>query len=304
MSNNKKKRSHRKFATLRSGLKLRNSPQEDPVVLRRQSESIRPKRSPVVPQLSPVSANHTQSPNRSASAQSSPKREFSKEEVGSRKFLIKQRIHRQVEVEAYTYGFDVAYSDYLIRYNKVWAAIELLDTLQAHQLLRGVVRHADRIATCVTAFSQMMELMKGPSPSCYKLMKRRLNSMLHMVKSVIIQTKTIQEVLIDIGETAEEDYRQPFQIQIDKMDTVRDNLEEVCQRMTTKSIATRASAAMSIDEQLPRPPKSPVRRKYNNPAKLTLPKTIPRDKDVHEEHDDDLGLDSSGSYSTSYDSTE
>lgn len=310
----KKQRSHRRFATLRSGLKLSN--REDPeqkqpkekVVLRRKSHTsqpeiqlrdVKPPSSPVIPRLRPVSANRA-----SVSAQSSPKQEFSKNEIGNKEFLTKQRIHRQVEVEAYTYGFDVAYMDYLMRYNKVWAAIEILDTLQAYQLLRGVVRYADRIATCVTAFHQTMERIRG-EPNAYKLMKRRLNAMLYMIKSVIIQTKTIQEVLVDIGETAEDDYASAFQIQVDKMDTTRANLEEVCQRITTKSIAaTRTSAAMSIDEEIPRLPSSPMRRKYNNPTtKLALPKTTPRDKEVHEEHGDaDLG--SSEEYATSSDSTE
>ena len=312
MDEKPKKVSKRRFATLKSGLKLSRKEDhkqepDDAVVLRRKSyttqpeiqlRDIKPSNSPVIPRLRPVSANHA-----SVSAQSSPKQELSNNDIGKKVFLSKQRIHRQVEVEAYTYGFDVAYMDYLMRYNKVWAAIEILDTLQAYQLLRGVVRYADRIAICVTAFHQTMEMIRG-QPSAHKLMKRRLNSMLHMVKSVIIQTKTIQEVLVDIGVTAGNDYADAFQIQVNKMDTTRANLEEVCQRITTKSIVTRTSAATSIDEQVPRPPSSPMRKKYNNPtAKIALPKTTPRDKEICEEHGDtDLG--SSEEYATSSDSTE
>ncbi len=187
----------------------------------------------------------------------------------------KKRIHMQVEIEAYTYGFDVAYSDYLGRYNKLWAAIEHLDPLQSYQLLRGIVRHADLLASCVVAFNEVIQVVpEGPDRKRkQRMMKRRLNTMLYALKSTIIQTRTVREVLMDIACTSQEEYRPAFQVQMDKMNVVRQKLEETYQTITSASMIDKDKRENDeIDEghQV-----AHLHKRYNDPA---------RDKEVHEEH--------------------
>ena len=308
MSSKKKKRTPReKLAALKDSLKLGTLEHNDktPVVrLRRKSNVDSPSPDQLknvrshVSRVRPASANYE-----GDSPQVSPRAPPSKKDVGSRIFLIKQRIRAQVEVEAFTYGFDVAYAEYSIRYDKVWAVIEILDPVQAYQLLRGIVRHAARIGTCVDTFHKTMKLLTKPNQmSMRKLMKRRLNTMLYMIKCVIIQSKTIQEILLDVGEVGSEEFRSPFQILVNKMDGVRKDLESICQRITHTSISNKETIEMSpyLKDAL----QSPHRKRYNDPTKLHLPPDTPKDKELHEEHDGTNPFDSSSYEDGPYTSSE
>lgn len=243
-----------------------------------------PNRSRIVRQR-PVSANHAAV---SVPIKLSPRKIPDKSSIGSKSYLAKQRIHMHVEVEAYTYGFDVSYGDYLSRYNKIWAAIELLDALQAYQLLRGLVRNAGRIAASTAAFDKVMNLMIGQE-RFYKLMKRRLDVMLQMIKVVLIQISSIEEILHDMGETYEKEYSNVFQAQIEKLQAVKLELDDVYQKAKSASIG---KGSTQPDGTL-----SPKRR-YNKPTlPLSMSQTIPVPREDAEE-------DEEKSESTSSDSVE